>query len=102
MRYQTAPRPGGGVNPRPKRATGIEPATGAWKAPVLPTTPRPRARAIIGSTRGHLAGAGRGLCETHRPRDGSTGQGRSPTHWVDAVAFHLTTCACPHPGRGGD
>ena len=27
----------------PKRATGIEPATGAWKAPVLPTTPRPRA-----------------------------------------------------------
>ena len=25
-----------------KRATGIEPAMGAWKAPVLPTTPRPR------------------------------------------------------------
>src|SRR5919109_5056807 len=25
------------AHPTPKRATGIEPATGAWKAPVLPT-----------------------------------------------------------------
>jgi hypothetical protein len=38
-------------HPVPKRPTGIEPAIGAWKAPVLPTTPRPLARPIIGLAR---------------------------------------------------
>src|SRR4029077_20800315 len=37
VRYQTAPLPVAS-----KRATGIEPVLGAWKAPVQPLTPRPR------------------------------------------------------------
>ena len=76
MRYQTAPRPGDGSDPRPKRATGIEPAPRAWKAHVQPLhlarasadyrfAPRPNRRIRAGAS-AKLIGS----------RDGSTG--RSP------------------------
>jgi hypothetical protein len=39
-----------------ERAMGIEPTMGAWKAPVLPTTPRPLGGPIIGSLLGRRNG----------------------------------------------
>jgi hypothetical protein len=43
-----------------ERATGLEPVMGAWKAPVLPTTPRPRGIvSIVGRCGGRLRAAGR-------------------------------------------